>query len=177
MFDNIIEKYSEVVNLFRQHVDPNGVLVGGALRDTFYGREVKDLDFVSTAAVPPWSPQLRDLVFPEHTFRWIPVENLQHYEDEENNPSGLIDVIESTDKTINIIEVLDIARYTRHFPDSISEMVFDGTTVHTSARWRIGAANHEVYYNADRMKPARLEKLKLKYPDFAFLSEINEGDE
>ena len=173
MFDNIIEKYSEVVNLFRQHIDPNGILAGGALRDTFYGREVKDLDFVSTAGIVPWSPQLRDLVFPEHTFRWIPVELIEAYEGgPDENPGGLVDVIESTDKTINIIEVLDIARYTRNFPDSISEMVFDGTTVHTSARWRAGHANGgEVYYNADRMKPARLEKLKLKYPDFAFLQE------
>ena len=176
MFDNIIEKYSEVVNAFRRHIDPNGVLAGGALRDTFYGREVKDLDFVTTRDLAPQAQSLRT-VFPDYTFRWIPVEQVGHYAEGADNPSGLIDVIESTDKTINIIEVQDIARYTRNFPDSISEMVFDGTTVYTSARWSIGLVNDEVYYNADRMTQARLDKLQLKYPDFAFLPEINEGDE
>lgn len=175
MFENVINTYSEIVNRFRHEVDANAVLVGGAIRDTHYGVEVKDLDFVVNDHTPdgrPWLPTNMAIaaIWPDKEFRWVDAGELaEQYPDIDHGP--LIDVIESTDKTINIIIVTNIGAYTQGFPDSISEMVFDGTNVHTSSRWREGDENIAVYYDREKMKPARLEKLQRKYPTWHFEAE------
>lgn len=178
MFDEVINRYSEIVTRFRHDVDARAVLCGGALRDTFYGVEVKDLDFVIPEAQWPqfaWSPQTPSLVaaFPDKTLRWVDVGEIRELYHQQDGAAGgpLIDVIESTDKTINIIVVENIEQYTNNFPDSISEMVFDGTTVHYSQRWREGNNLHVVYYDRDKMRQPRLDKLMLKYPNWEFIPE------
>ena len=177
MFNNVINQYRDVVNAVRQHV-PNAVLVGGALRDTVYGKEVEDLDFVvgtnnGVFAVTPITPWLRE-VWPDKQFQFIPIPEFQaEYGANlfDDNPAGVMDVIESTDKTINMIIVHDITRYTHQFPDSISQMVFDGEQVHTSRLWNSAVMMNRVYYKED-IKPARLEKLRRKYPDTLFMVEM-----
>lgn len=178
MFDEVIDRYSEIVTRFRNDVDGRAVLCGGALRDTFYGVEVKDLDFVLLSRDPQgghrgWSPLSPELVaaFPDKTLRWVEVGELGEQYHQQGGNGPLIDVIESTDKTINIIVVQNIEQYTNNFPDSISEMVFDGTTVHYSQRWAEGNLLHVVYYDADKMNQPRLDKLMLKYPNWEFIPE------
>ena len=122
-----------------------------------------------------WSPLSPELVaaFPDKTLRWVDVGELgEQYHQQDGGAGGpLIDVIESTDKTINIIVVSNVEQYTNNFPDSISEMVFDGTTVHYSQRWAEGNAIHVVYYDRDKMNQPRLDKLLLKYPNWEFIPE------
>lgn len=168
MFENVINTYSEIVNRFRHEVDANAVLVGGAIRDTHYGVEVKDLDFVTTVDNDPrWYTESG--VFPGKEFRWVAVGVLNENYPVDDGP--LIDVIESIDGEINIMIVSNIAAYTQNFPDSISEMVFDGTTVHTSSRWRTGNTLRTIYYDEPKMKQPRLDKLHNKYPTWEFVIE------
>ena len=176
MFNHVINEYRNVVRSVRNQI-PNAVLAGGALRDTFYGKAVKDLDFVvapeARGAFYPLSaesPWLRG-IWPDKEFRYIDIPDLREYMQQEPNGAGIMDVIESTDKTVNFIIVEDIPRYTHHFPDSISQMVFDGETVHTSRQWHAGHVNNRVYYK-ENIKPERLSRLRQKYPEQMFMVEM-----
>lgn len=179
MFQNLIDTYSPILARVRQHI-PNAVLAGGSLRDSFYGVEVKDLDFVidhrgaldGRWPVTPGTLWLRE-IWPDKTWAWARGEDIEFYV-QQGNGSGLQDVVVSSDNTVNFIIVDDIKKYTNHFPDSISEMVFDGEQVVVSERWRIGNENGEVYYN--HIQPNRLEKLQRKYPDWAFINEQPQQD-
>lgn len=168
--------YAPILARVRQHI-PNAVLAGGCLRDTFYGVEVKDLDFVVEwdenhhYPVAPALSQWLTQIWPDKRFQWAGQQDVYL---EENNGSGLLDVVKSTDDTVNFIITTNIKRYTNHFPDSISEMVFDGEQVVVSQRWEIGNENGEVYYN--HIQPNRLEKLQRKYPDWAFINEQPQQD-
>ena len=173
MFNNVIEMYAPILARVRQHI-PNAVLAGGCLRDTFYGVEVKDLDFVVEkkedgrypvhphVLLHPWLQE----VWPDKQWQWANAEMLDNYV-QENNESGLLDVVKSTDDTVNFIITTNIKRYTNHFPDSISEMVFDGERVVVSQRWEEGNAAQRVYYDVG-MQPNRLVKLMRKYPRYVF---------
>ena len=174
MFDNVINTYQDILSQVKQHI-PQTVLAGGCLRDTFYGVEVKDLDFVvkleqgqeNLYPVGPYSPWLTE-VWPDKTFQWCDAQFLAEYD---NGGYNFVDVFESTDGTVKFIIVVDIPTYTNQFPDSISEMVFDGTTVHTSSRWRTGNTLRTIYYDEPKMKQPRLDKLHNKYPTWEFVIE------
>ena len=166
MFNNVIETYSEILERFRQATGQrNAILAGGCLRDTFYGVEVKDLDFV-VQRYWPGAEMLRQM-WPDKRFRYI-ARDFEY--DVPNNPAGLLDVLESEEKDINIIIVQDIPRYTNQFPDSISQMVFDGEQVIVSDKWRAGELAGTVNYKWD-IKTPRLMKLKTKYPNWEFIPE------
>lgn len=174
MFQNLIDTYAPILARVRQHI-PNAVLAGGCLRDTFYGVEVKDLDFVVEwdedrhyPVVPAMSVWLTQ-IWPDKRFQWANADLIHHYI-QENDGSGLLDVVKSTDDTVNFIITTNIKRYTNHFPDSISEMVFDGENVSVSQRWEQGNNDVVVYYNMD-IQPNRLEKLQRKYPMWVFQNE------
>lgn len=177
MFQNLIEMYQPILNRVQDHI-PNAVLAGGSLRDSFYGVEVKDLDFVVETEnewrypVTPTSAWLPN-IWPDKQWQWANAEILAEYE-QAMNEAGLLDVVKSTDDTVNFIIVRNIKQYTNHFPDSISEMVFDGEQVFVSQRWETGHANQEVYYKD--IQPARLEKLQRKYPDWSFQNEAVQQD-
>lgn len=178
MFNNVIETYRDVLSQVRQHI-PNAVLVGGCLRDTFYGVEVKDLDFVVQThngweyPVTPGTQWLRD-IWPDKQFRWCMLPDGEYAADVDeanaiNDQNDLLfDVIKSTDDRVNFIVVRDIPEYTNNFPDSISKLVFDGERVHYANEWMVGHNNGEVYYR-NNIGAARLEKLRRKYPDWAFM--------
>ena len=176
MFDNVINTYQNKYNEVKERLFPNNriVLVGGCLRDTFYGVEVKDLDFVievpALEAMPfsPWDRQ-HQIVFGEvfngQQAHYIKIDNLWAYLNQDN---GIIDVVESSNKDVNFIFIRDIPSYTKQFPDSISKMVFDGETIHVSRDWMQGHENNSVYYRAD-IKEDRLDKLQRKYPNKEFI--------
>lgn len=171
MFQNLIDTYTPILARVRQHI-PNAVLAGGCLRDTFYGVEVKDLDFVVEwdenhhyPVVPAMSVWLTQ-IWPDKRFQWANADLVDHYI-QENDGSGLLDVVKSTDDTVNFIITSNIKQYTNHFPDSISEMVFDGEQVVVSQRWEEGNAARFVYYHPD-IQEQRLAKLMRKYPNHLF---------
>lgn len=188
MFNNVIEEYSEILTRFRQETgQANAVLAGGCLRDTFYGVEVKDLDFIIECPRGvdgfyryPIGPVHRslDVLWPDKEFRYVNTDNYDGLPREGehaigiggDSPAGLLDVIESTDKKINIIMVKSIPQYTQQFPDSISQMVLDERGVHTSSRWMDGHNGTAVHYRWD-IKTPRLMKLKTKYPTWEFIPE------
>lgn len=171
MFQNIINLYTGVLTSVREHI-PDAVLAGGCLRDSFYGVEVKDLDFVVPCPredVYPVSPRARWLqdLWPDK--QWQYADAADYVENEEN---GLLDVVKSTDNTVNFIIVRDIPTYTNQFPDSISKMVFDGERVHTAFEWGAGNISHTVYYRPT-ISEARRDKLWAKYPTWVFMSTDN----
>ena len=174
MFNNVIEMYGRVLSQVRQHI-PNAVLVGGCLRDTFYGVEVKDLDFVvqmGDAADPnlahpelyPLSPASRWLreIWPDK--QWQYSNALVAYN---NDGAVMRDVIKSRDETVNFIIVTDIPAYTNSFPDSISKLVFDGEQIHYANEWMVGHNTFHVFYRPN-IGNVRLEKLQRKYPEWVF---------
>lgn len=177
MFNNVIETYQDILLAVRQHI-PEAVLVGGCLRDTFYGVEVKDLDFVvplaqHNRALYPLTPQSAWLqeIWPNKTFEYCVLGDERHGVQEEmegvEGEHPLQDVIKSTDDTVNFIIVTDIPAYTNQFPDSISKLVFDGETIHYANEWMVGHNTTTVFYRPDIIQ-ARLEKLQRKYPDWVF---------
>lgn len=176
MFENIIETYGPLVRSVREFF-PEAVLVGGALRDTYYGVEVKDLDFViprgpnELRPIHPINGELRignvaaqefmDLFPEQRGWKYVDLPDDNEYEGIIGE-GPLLDVVESTDKKVNLILVTSVPEYTSQFPDSISQMVFDGTDVHVSRWWTDGNENGLVYYKPD-IKANRLAKLKAKY--------------
>lgn len=182
MFDNVINTYQNKYNEVKERLFPNNriVLVGGCLRDTFYGVEVKDLDFVvevpALEAMPfsPWDFN-HQMVFMElfngQRAQYVEMDNLWGYLNQDN---GIIDVVESSNKDVNFIFVRDIPTYTKNFPDSISKMVFDGETIHVSRDWELGNENNWIYMKHD-IKPERKEKLINKYPNKTVI-QLQEGE-
>lgn len=172
MFQNIINLYTEVLTSVREHI-PEAVLVGGCLRDSFYGVEVKDLDFVVPLLrdddrrypVTPHEHWLQDL-WPDKEWQYAVADVVVNYE--RNEEDGLQDVVKSTDNTVNFIIVRDIPTYTNQFPDSISKMVFDGERVHVAHEWEVGHISHTVYYRPT-ISEARRDKLRAKYPTWVFM--------
>ena len=187
MFDNLVVEYQDILRRFREETQQtNAVLAGGCLRDTFYGVEVKDLDFVVECSRAhggyryPFSPHSPVLtrVWPDKRFHYCQGDDDGRVQEGEmaiglggNNSAGLLEVIESTDKKINIILVKSILQYTQQFPDSISQMVFNGNEIIVSTKWHQGAENGKVYYRWD-IKTPRLMKLKAKYPTWEFIPEV-----
>ena len=157
-----INKYKSVVKLFQEYIDERAVLAGGAVRDTIFNVEVKDLDFVTQSASV--TPNDCKLVWPDQEFHYIGNDEIEAYD---NGDGIIIRVIESLDKTINVIKVEDIHEYIMQFPDSISRVWYNGDFVDYGYDWLQTIQDGTVEYRSD-MKPERLEKLKTKYPTLDF---------
>lgn len=143
MFDNVINTYQNKYNEVKERLFANNriVLAVGCLRDTFYGVEVKNLDFVVEVPIGhgfplnPWEAAHQEAfgeVFGGQQFNYILFEHLNEYINIDN---GIVDIMESTNKDVNFIFVRDIPTYTKNFPDFISKMVFDGEQIHVSRDW------------------------------------------
>lgn len=182
MFDNVINTYQNKFNEVKERLFPNNriVLAGGCLRDTFYGVEVKDLDFVIEVPVNeamPFSPWIGEhqaafgALFGGQRARYVEIDNLWGYLNQDN---GIVDIVESPNKDVNFIFVRDIPTYTKQFPDSISKMVFDGEQIHVSRDWELGNENGWIYMRHD-IKPERKEKLINKYPNKVVI-QLQEGE-
>ena len=171
MFNNVINTYTDILTSVRRF-HPTAVLAGGCLRDTFYGVEVKDLDFILEAPpgaapfpVTPESQWIRE-IWPDKQWQWAAAAEVD-YDMGEENPGGLIDVVKDTEDTINFIIVSSIPQYTHQFPDSISKLVFDGERVHYANEWMVGHNTSTVFYRPN-IGNVRLEKLQRKYPNWVF---------
>lgn len=140
---------------------PGIVLVGGAVRDTLFDREVKDLDFMSEN-----SGDIAGLS--RHLGR--PLLNcLRHLPNDQKYPTNghLLEALETEDKAVNLLLVSSIMGRINEFPDSISQCWFDGRYVYGTPAFCSTYMTHVVSYQ-HTMNPDRLERLKAKYPDFAF---------
>jgi len=165
---NVVLAYSDIMARFQAEFGPDSILAGGAVRDALFNIPVKDLDFLTRSVIDLSNinhvAQLKR-VFPDDEFTTIynSQENTEEYPD--------VDTIELTlenaDKTINIMCVAEIMPHIDQFPDSISQVWFDGKLVHFKPAWLDVIGSGVVYYT-DRLTDERMTKLMRKYPDMTW---------
>lgn len=157
----ILSRYRDEVLTIREKC-PGIILAGGAVRDVYFDRLVKDWDFmtVNQDDITRLSTVLENPLL--HCLRGAGTKT--DYE-----PSSLLlDAYETEDKSINLLLVKSIMGRINEFPDSISQCWFDGMDVCGTPAFCATALTEVVTYDP-KIKPERLEKLKSKYPDFKFV--------
>ncbi|WP_429498849.1 hypothetical protein ACQUFY_05945 [Robbsia andropogonis] len=157
--DRVRKEYGAYVKRLRKEV-PDLVLVGGAVRDTLFNRPVKDLDFMTADG----TARLRLQGSFRTPLRLCPGARNPTYE---HHTGNLVEVLETEDRAANVLIVLDIVARVQEFPDTLSQVWFDGEHVHCLAGFAF--ARDELYVETnERMTPERLARLKAKYPEFGF---------
>ncbi|RQU14215.1 hypothetical protein DF152_17275 [Burkholderia cenocepacia] len=157
---HVIETYGNALTELRKYV-PDLVLVGGAVRDVYFKRPVKDLDFMTCddQAVRVISEYYGE------TIRNCLDEPVNEYEGDSNT---LIAAYETASKGANVLRVSDIHLHIALFPDSLSQIWTDGEQVYATPGFNKTAADRRVVCN-DRMRLERMGRLMAKYPDFTFV--------
>lgn len=150
--------------LERIHITmPGVVIVGGAVRDAFFDREVKDIDFMT---IKPGDVELMG-----ECLGMPMLDCLRHKTDSqrkqyEQEPS-LIAAYETENKHYNLLLVPSIWKRIQEFPDSISQCWTDGTHMYATQAF-CATAMTKVVNCSDRITAERLCRLREKYPDFIF---------
>jgi hypothetical protein len=143
------------------------VLVGGCVRDVIFDREVKDIDIFCLSE--------RSAEFIEHALG-ITLHDVLGFDRsqgraEYDGDANIFRVYESECKKFNVMVVGNIEQRVCTFPDSISQVVFDGHSLLCTQAFidtyntRVITHSHEPMR---QMKPERRERLASKYPDFTF---------
>lgn len=159
--EQVLTEYGDVLRELRQHV-PDLILVGGAVRDVYFRRPVKDLDYMSGDGQAP-------RVIAEHYNESIyPCLRRVTGEEYDGARDTMIAAYENEGKTVNVLWVSGIEARIAHFPDSISQVWTDGEKVYASGAFQETAASRIVTYN-ERMTDERLDRIKTKYPDFEYV--------
>ena len=159
-------QYGALLRRIRR-LSPSAVLVGGAVRDTIFGREVKDLDFMvlSEADVSGIETALSVTVSDVLGFDRL------HGRSEYDADANVYRVFETADKKLNILLVGDILHRVVTFPDSISQVIFDGDSVLATQRFIDTASTHVITHSHEpqrELKADRRARIVAKYPDFSF---------
>jgi hypothetical protein len=141
---------------------PDLLLTGGAVRDVYFGRTVKDLDFMTLDAQ---AQRILAEFYGEPITPCIKTEAKY-----ESTRETLITAYENPRKTINVLLVNDINAHIALFPDSVSQVWTDGENVFASKAFNDTAATRKVVYT-DRMSHERLFRIRDKYSDFEFVHE------
>ncbi|KGC37666.1 hypothetical protein DO62_5146 [Burkholderia pseudomallei] len=144
---------------------PDAVLVGGAIRDTYFIRNVKDQDYMTErglSGVTCMEKALGRTMYPCIT------EARADY----GSNGCLTAAYETVRKDVNLLLVTSILGRIQEFPDSISQIWYDGQNVKCTPAF-IQTANTKVVTYNERMSPERLTRIRAKYPDFQF--ECQEG--
>jgi hypothetical protein len=146
---------------------PSAVLVGGCIRDTIYGREVKDWDFMVTSDTDACGIERALGIELEDVLGFDRSQGRAEYDQDEN----IYRVFETADKGINVLLVGSITGRICTFPDSISQVMFDGSQVFATKQF-IETSNTKVITHSHElqrpMKDERRARLAAKYPDFTF---------
>jgi hypothetical protein len=158
---DVNDAYEPILYLARTYC-PGVVLVGGAVRDTLFRRTVKDLDFMSVNQQDPLC--LGDALGKPLL---LCLRDRMGERDAYEPNSCLLEAYETEDKRVNLLMVKSIMGRIKEFPDTLSQCWFDGRYVYGTQGFCSTYLTHVVKYQ-HTMKPDRLEKLKAKYPDFAF---------
>jgi hypothetical protein len=160
------QEYGELMQKVRKEA-PSAVLVGGAVRDTIFRRAVKDLDFMvlSDADVSGIERALGITV--RDVLGFDRLQGRSEYDEDAN----VYRVFETEDKRINILHVGSIVTRVVTFPDSISQVIYDGSFVRASQYFEHTFATMQITHSHEPLrvlKPERRERLASKYPDFTF---------
>jgi hypothetical protein len=156
----VLETYGGLMRRVRA-VCPGVYLTGGAVRDTYFGRPVKDLDFISqngqdahdlTEAI---GQTLRPCIDPEMLALYAP------------HSGSMLLAYETLDKSINLLYVFDVWGRINEFPDSISRCWTDGEEVYGTAEFKRTALDSCVRTRGN-ISAEREKRLRDKYPTFSF---------
>lgn len=155
----VLETYANTLAELRRYV-PDLLLTGGAVRDVYFERLVKDLDFMTC------DDQAARVVseFYGEAIRDCLDEPVNEYEGDSNT---LIAAYETVSKGANILRVSHQLSHIAYFPDSISQIWTDGEKVYASEGFNDTSASRVVFCT-DRMTPERVARIKAKYQDFVF---------
>ncbi|MFL9902161.1 hypothetical protein PQR71_29165 [Paraburkholderia fungorum] len=155
----VLETYAATLAELRSYV-PDLLLTGGAVRDVYFGRPVKDLDFMTcdAQAARILAEFYNDAIYP------VLSEKDEKYE---ATRETLLKAYENESKSINVLWVSDFNAHISLFPDSISQVWTDGEEVYASVGFNDTAANRVVQCT-DRMAQERVQRIKAKYHDFVF---------
>jgi len=146
---------------------PEAAIVGGYIRDILLDKPHRDIDIMTE--VVPTNEQTRALekhlgVYlyafnPEQVENYIMESNfvrtsdiLQLWKDEDNN-------------LVDVIVVQNLKQHIKDFPDNLSRVWYDKDGVGMMSEFVYGHANKLLRYRTGA-PPARLEKLKTKFPDY-----------
>jgi hypothetical protein len=159
-------QYGALLQRIRR-MSPSAVLVGGAVRDTIFGREVKDLDFMVLSDADVSGIERALSVTVSDVLGFDRMQGRSEYDEDAN----VYRVFETEDKRINILHVGDITSRVITFPDSISQIIFDGAEVYVTQRFIDTARTHVITHSHEpqrELKAERRERIAAKYPDFEF---------
>jgi hypothetical protein len=140
------------------------VLAGGAVRDAYYGREIKDLDFMVNRTEADAALDSIDIVF---GVRLRPCLGATPHEYEDGDRS-LLSVYESRDKRINLLICTRVMDRIDEFPDSISKVWTTGSAVYATEDFFFTKATGKIK-TYDRFTEERRERLSAKYPNHTFI--------
>ena len=155
----VLDTYGNTLRKLRKYV-PDLLLTGGAVRDVYFSRLVKDLDFMTCDEQAP-------RVVAEHfgeAVRSCLEAPVNEYEGDSNT---LIAAYETESKSVNVLRVSHALSHLAQFPDSISQVWTDGEDVYASKAFNDTVASRVVTCS-DRMTCERATRIKAKYPDFVF---------
>lgn len=155
----VLETYGAPLALLRMIV-PDLLLTGGAVRDVYFDRPVKDLDFMTCSD----SAHVSIAEFYGETFRNCLDEPVNEYEGDSNT---LLAAYETSSKSVNVLHVSNALSHIAQFPDSISQIWTDGVHVYASDAFKNTEDTRKVYYS-ERMTDERLSRISSKYQDFQF---------
>lgn len=155
----VLEAYSATLAELRKYI-PDLMLAGGAVRDIYFARSVKDLDFMTCDE----HAALIVCEFFGETMRNCLDEPVNEYEGDSNT---LLAAYETSSNGVNVLHVSHVLSHIAQFPDSISQVWTDGEDVYASVAFSNTAVNRRVFCN-DRMTDERLTRIKVKYPEFEF---------
>jgi len=163
---HVIDTYGNALKELRTYV-PDLVLVGGAVRDVYFKRPVKDLDFMTC---DDQASRILSEYYGEPLTRCIAVSD-EEYEGDARDT--MIAAYENAGKTINVLHVSNQTQHIAMFPDSLSQIWTDGEHVYASAKFNGGIVSRTAFYT-ERMTDERLCRLRTKYPDFDFIPPLSE---
>jgi hypothetical protein len=145
-------KYGKGLRVLRE-LHPDLLLIGGAVRDSLFGREVKDQDYATTSH--------------QSVATLASMFSLKNISDPTYEDTDM--VFQNDEKTMDVLLVTDLWHRVACFPDSISQCWFDGTNVYGTTEFMKTYMTEIVTYSAN-IKAERLGRLKAKYPEFTFQS-------
>lgn len=161
--DRVLTTYKDVLSGLRKYV-PDLLLTGGAVRDVYFERRVKDLDFMTC---DDQAARILAEYYNEPITPCLKATEAQY----ESTQETLKAAYENEGKTLNVLLVTDFAAHIALFPDSISQVWTDGESVFSSEKFNDTAASRVVTYT-DRMSHERLFRIRDKYTDFKFEYEL-----
>lgn len=160
----VLAAYQDLLRVVRVAC-PGILLTGGAVRDTYYGRPVKDLDFISQHQDDKYhlgkviGAKLSPCIDPEMLKEYAP------------HSGSMLLAYETPDKSTNLLYVFSVYGRITEFPDSISQCWTDGEEVYGTAAFKQTALTQRVEMS-HTISPEREARLRSKYPSFSFEYEI-----